>query len=129
MPEEVEEAVELEQDEVKHLTEGQEEGEGEENPVQKCPSFDQSPLYTSASASSSESDVVCPECKLPELKDGENTQWVLCDNLSCSNWYHVTCTDIDPLDYNILSSATWLSGSDNGTLLYTFIQVSTLSVQ
>jgi hypothetical protein len=28
--------------------------------------------------------VVCPVCKLPESKDSENTEWVQCDNSSCS---------------------------------------------
>ena len=60
------------------------------------------------SSSDSESDVVCPTCKRPESVDEENTEWVQCDNSSCSKWYHVSCTGIDPVDYNNLRSATWL---------------------
>lgn len=60
---------------------------------------------TCTNSSENETDVVYPVC---ESKYSENTEWVQCDNLSCSKWYHVSCTGIDPQDYHTLASATWL---------------------
>ena len=40
--------------------------------------------------------MICPVCKHSEWKDNENTEWVQCNN---SNWYNITCTDVDPEDY------------------------------
>ena len=79
---------------------------------------------TSSGENDSETDVVCPVCKFPESKDSENTEWVQCDNSSCSKWYHVLCTSIDPHDYNTLGSATWLCQcSGNITLMSISYQI------
>ena len=50
----------------------------------------------------------CPVCNVPESEDGDDVLWIQCDNEQCTTWYHVQCTDIDPVDYNVLDTLTWL---------------------
>ena len=84
---------------------------------------------TSSSSSSDEgveySDVVvqlasitCPVCELRESEDEEDAQWVCCDKVSCSTWYHVHCSDIDPQED--IESLAWLCPQCNCSHL-TFI--------
>ena len=66
---------------------------------------------TSSSSSSDEGvvqppSITCPVCGLCESEDEEDTQWVCCDKVSCSTWYHVHCTDIDPQED--IESLAWI---------------------
>jgi hypothetical protein len=37
---------------------------------------------------------ICPVCESQDNDSG--VMWVCCDNLSCSAWYHLECTNINP---------------------------------
>ena len=48
---------------------------------------------------------VCQSCMQPE---GDEEQWVQCDNPNCQGWYHLACTNIPQEDYECLDAINWL---------------------
>ena len=44
-------------------------------------------------------------CMQPE---GDEEQWVQCDNPNCQGWYHLACTNIPQEDYECLDAISWI---------------------